>query len=376
MVRRRVIDGKAQPGDESRVPAAGSPLRPRRLDEYVGQSDLIERLAITLQAVRQRDEPMEHVLLHGPPGLGKTTMAHVIATEMGTRAYTASGPALTKASDLIGTLTRLQPHDVLFIDEIHRLPATVEEYIYPAMEDFRIDITVDSGRHAKIVTIALKPFTLIGATTRAGLLSGALRNRFGIAHHLRFYTLDELTAILRRASDLLAIDEIPADALAAIARRSRGTPRVTLRLLRRVRDFAHVRAEGRIDETVVAEALALEGVDDLGLDQLDRAYLQTLAGTYKGGPAGLEAIAATLGEDSGTLEDVVEPFLLQIGFVARTRQGRQLTPVAAEHLGCQIRGASRAPRAEPLLFGPDHPSQALGQVLRGPSAAGTRPRPS
>ena len=203
MARRRVIDSKAQPGEESRAPATGSPLRPRRLDEYIGQGDLIERLAITLQAVRQRDEPMEHVLLHGPPGLGKTTMAHVIATEMGTRAYTASGPALTKASDLIGTLTRLQPHDVLFIDEIHRLPATVEEYIYPAMEDFRIDITVDPGRHAKVVTIALKPFTLIGATTRAGLLSGALRNRFGIAHHLRFYTLEELTAILRRLRDLL-----------------------------------------------------------------------------------------------------------------------------------------------------------------------------
>ncbi|MHC4768303.1 MAG: Holliday junction branch migration DNA helicase RuvB [Planctomycetota bacterium] len=376
MARRRVIDSKAQPGDETRVPAAGSPLRPRQLDEYIGQGDLVERLAITLQAVRQRHEPMEHVLLHGPPGLGKTTMAHVIATEMGTRAYTASGPALTKASDLIGTLTRLQPHDVLFIDEIHRLPAAVEEYIYPAMEDFRVDITVDAGRHAKVVSIALKPFTLIGATTRAGLLSGALRNRFGIAHHLRFYTLEELTTILRRASDLLAIDEIPADALAAIARRSRGTPRVTLRLLRRVRDFAHVRAGGRIDETVVADALALEGVDELGLDRLDRAYLQTLAGTYKGGPAGLEAIAATLAEDSGTLADVVEPFLLQIGFVARTRQGRRLTPAAAEHLGCQVRGASRAQRAEPLLFGLDQPSQALGQVLRGPAAAGSRPQPS
>jgi Holliday junction DNA helicase RuvB len=300
-------------------------------------------------------------------------MAHVIAAEMGTRAYTATGPALTKASDLIGTLTRLQPHDVLFIDEIHRLPAAVEEYIYPAMEDFRIDITVDSGRHAKIVTIDLKPFTLIGATTRAGLLSGALRNRFGIAHHLRFYTFEELTAILRRATDLLALDEIPADALAAIARRSRGTPRVTLRLLRRVRDFAHVRAGGRIDETVVADALSLEGVDELGLDQLDRAYLRTLALTYQGGPAGLEAIAATLGEDAGTLEDVVEPFLLQIGFVARTRQGRRLTPVAAEHLGCQIRAASRTHRAEPLLFGPNQPSPALGQVLRGPPANAPRP---
>ncbi|MHC4217509.1 MAG: Holliday junction branch migration DNA helicase RuvB [Planctomycetota bacterium] len=365
MARRRVIDSKAQPGDEPRQPASGSPLRPRRLDEYIGQSDLIERLSITLQAVRERDEPMEHVLLHGPPGLGKTTMAHVIAAEMGTRAYTATGPALTRASDLIGTLTRLQAHDVLFVDEIHRLPATVEEYIYPAMEDFRIDITVDPGRNAKVVSIALKPFTLIGATTRAGLLSGALRNRFGIAHHLRFYTLEELAAILSRACGLLAIDEIPADALATIARRSRGTPRVTLRLLRRVRDFAHVRAGGRIDQAVVADALALEGVDELGLDHLDRAYLRTLATTYQGGPAGLDAIAATLGEDPGTLEDVVEPFLLQIGFLARTRQGRRLTPVAAKHLGCPPPGSALASRAEPLLFGSDPPAQALGQVLAG-----------
>jgi Holliday junction DNA helicase RuvB len=374
MARRRIIDGKAQPGEESVVPAAGSPLRPTRLSEYIGQQDLIERLAITLEAVRQREEPMEHVLLHGPPGLGKTTMAHVIATEMGTRAYTASGPALTKASDLIGTLTRLQPHDVLFIDEIHRLPPAVEEYIYPAMEDFRIDITVDPGRHAKVVTIPLKPFTLIGATTRAGLLSGALRNRFGIAHHLRFYTFEELTTILRRAASLLGMDEIPAGALAAIARRSRGTPRVTLRLLRRVRDFAHVRADGRIDEAVVADALALEGVDELGMDHLDRAYLRTLAETYEGGPAGLEAIAATLGEDPGTLEDVVEPFLLQAGFLARTRQGRRLTPVAAEHLGCRKPRSGRNARPNPSLFDAHGVPDSVEQVIRGrPSAAARRP---
>jgi Holliday junction DNA helicase RuvB len=375
MARKRIIDGKAQPGEEPKVPAAGSPLRPTRLDEYIGQQDLIERLAITLEAVRQREEPMEHVLLHGPPGLGKTTMAHVIATEMGTRAYTASGPALTKASDLIGTLTRLQPHDVLFVDEIHRLPAAVEEYIYPAMEDFRIDITVDPGRHAKVVTIPLKPFTLIGATTRAGLLSGALRNRFGIAHHLRFYTFEELTAILRRAAALLDMDEIPPAALAAIARRSRGTPRVTLRLLRRVRDFAYVRAGGRIDEGVVADALALEGVDELGMDHLDRAYLRTLADTYEGGPAGLEAIAATLGEDAGTLEDVVEPFLLQAGFLARTRQGRRLTPMAAEHLGCRKPRSGRNARPHPLLFEPDGVSESVKQVIRGgPPAAAPRRR--
>jgi Holliday junction DNA helicase RuvB len=374
MAKRRIIDGRAQPGDESRAAAPGSPLRPKRLDEFVGQSDLLERLMITLQAVRERDEPMEHVLLHGPPGLGKTTLAHVIAAEMGTRAYTASGPALTKASDLIGTLTRLQPHDVLFIDEIHRLPAAVEEYTYPAMEDFRIDITVDPGPHGKIVTLALKPFTLIGATTRAGLLSGALRNRFGIAHHLRFYTPDELTAILRRAARLLGIDEVPRPAMTTIARRSRGTPRVALRLLRRVRDYAHVRAEGRIDETVVAEALALEGVDELGLDQLDRAYLRTLAGTYRGGPAGLEAIAATLGEDPGTLGDVVEPFLLQIGFLARTRQGRRLTPAATGHLGCLPAKASVPHRAQAMLFEPQLP-QAPPPTVADLRDAETSPPP-
>ncbi len=333
MAKQRIVSSGEQAADKPPVGGGGSPLRPQRLSDYVGQPDLMEKISITLQAVRQRGESMEHVLLHGPPGLGKTTLAHLIAVEMGTRAYTASGPALTRAGDLIGTLTRLQPHDVLFIDEIHRLPPAVEEYIYPAMEDFKIDITVDHGRHARVVTIALQPFTLIGATTRAGLLSGALRNRFGISHHLQFYGQDELIAILERAVEVLHIGAIPASALGAIARRSRGTPRVTLRLLRRVRDFAHVRAAGVIDERIVGEALALEGVDELGLDPLDRAYLRTLGHTYQGGPVGLEAIAATLGEDSGTLEDVVEPFLLQIGFVARTRQGRRLTHAAGKHLG-------------------------------------------
>ena len=332
MARKRIIGSEAQQAEETAA-VQRSPMRPRSLTEYIGQRDLIEKLAITLEAVGRRGEPMEHVLLHGPPGLGKTTLAHVIAAEMGTHACTTSGPALTRAGDLIGTLTRLQPNDVLFIDEIHRLPAPVEEYIYPAMEDFKIDITVDGGRHAKTVTIALQPFTLIGATTRAGLLSGALRNRFGISHNLRYYGHDDLVAILRRATEILRIESIDDDAMETIAWRSRGTPRVTLRLLRRVRDFALVRAGGTINEFVVGEALALEGVDELGLDHLDRAYLRTLAGTYQGGPAGLEAIAATLGEDAGTLEDVVEPFLLQIGFLARTRAGRRLTPSAAKHVG-------------------------------------------
>jgi len=354
MARKRIIDARTQKDDDP-VAVGRSPLRPRRFDEYVGQRDLLEKLSITLEAVRERGEPMEHVLLHGPPGLGKTTLAHLIAAEMGTRAYTASGPALTRTGDLIGTLTRLETHDVLFIDEIHRLPAAVEEYIYPAMEDFRIDVTVDSARHAKVVTINLNPFTLIGATTRAGLLSGPLRNRFGISHHLKFYTAPELLEILTRATVLLGIEQVPGAALETIAARSRGTPRVTLRLLRRVRDFAHVRASGRIDEAVVADALALEGVDERGLDELDRSYLRTLAETYRGGPAGLEAIAATLGEDAGTLEDIVEPFLLQIGFLARTRQGRRLTPAAALHLGCRRPASARHDQGHPLLFASSPP---------------------
>src|SRR5690606_29362209 len=233
MAKDRIISAASQSADDQ---PAGNVLRPRRLDEYIGQSDLVEKLAIALQAVRERREPMEHVLLHGPPGLGKTTLAHVIAEEMGTRAYVTSGPALTKGGDLVGTLTKMQPHDVLFIDEIHRLPAAVEEYIYPAMEDFRIDFTLNSGMHAKVITYNLKPFTLIGATTRAGLLTGALRSRFGITHHLQYYDEGDLLAILRRASALLDIDAIDDASLQAIAQRSRGTPRVTLRLLRRVRD--------------------------------------------------------------------------------------------------------------------------------------------
>ena len=336
MAKERIISATVQQVDDQPVSAA---LRPRKLHEYIGQRELVEKLAIALQAVRERREPMEHVLLHGPPGLGKTTLAHVIAEEMGTRAYVTSGPALTKAGDLVGTLTKMQPHDILFIDEIHRLPAAVEEYIYPAMEDFKIDFTLDSGMHAKVITYHLKPFTLIGATTRAGLLTGALRSRFGITHHLEFYSHEDILTILRRATTLLAMHGVSDSALSTIAGRSRGTPRVTLRLLRRVRDFAQVRAAGKITERVIADALALEGVDELGLDNLDRAYLRTIGSVYQGGPVGLEAIAATLNEDAGTLEDVVEPYLLQIGFLARTRQGRKLTAKAAEHVDVQIETA-------------------------------------
>ena len=313
-------------------------LRPARLDEYVGQAVMIERLRISIQAARQRSEPLEHLLLHGPPGLGKTTLAHVIAAEMGSSVHVTSGPALTKGTELVGLLQRLKPRDVLFIDEIHRLPVAVEEFIYPAMEDGRIDIAIDQGMNARTVSIALKPFTLIGATTRAGLLSAPLRSRFGLTHHLEYYPPEDLLKIVVRSASLLSLSgDVPA--LDAIARRSRGTPRIANRLLRRVRDYAQVRAGGRADKSTVDEALSLEGVDALGLDELDRKYLRTIVQTYKGGPVGLEAVAATMGEDAGTLEDVVEPYLLQVGFLARTRRGRQLTTDAAAYLGVSVPGA-------------------------------------
>ena len=336
MARDRVVTPEQQSEDREPAPLqveGGPALRPVRMSEYVGQPDLVERLSIALEAVRQRKDTMEHVLLHGPPGLGKTTLAHVIATEMGTRLYTTSGPALSKAGDLIGTLTRMSEGDVLFIDEIHRMPAAVEEYIYPAMEDFKVDFTVDSGMHAKVITVGLKPFTLIGATTRAGLLTQPLRSRFGIAHHLDYYGTDELLVILHRAAEKLSMTDVEPDAFREISVRSRGTPRVALRLLRRVRDFAQVRASGKVTGEVVVEALALEGVDDHGLDELDRKYLRSILETYGGGPVGLEAIAATMGDDASTLEDVVEPYLLQSGFLARTRQGRCLTSSGYELLG-------------------------------------------
>ena len=334
MAKDRIVSAQQQT-DDVRVESSETPrsLRPTRLDGFTGQADLRQRLRIALDAARQRNEPMEHLLLHGPPGLGKTTLAHVVANEMESRVFVTSGPALTRGSDLVGTLTRMQPRDILFIDEIHRLPVSVEEYIYPAMEDFKIDFTLDSGMHAKVVTYQLKPFTLIGATTRAGLLTSALRSRFGISHRLDYYTVDELEAILERAMERMELREITADARLRIAERSRGTPRICLRLLRRVRDFAQVRNQGQIDTDVVTGALELEGVDELGLDALDRAYLRTVQKVYKGGPVGLEAIAATMGEDAGTLEDLVEPYLLQIGHLARTRQGRQLTDAAKAWLG-------------------------------------------
>ena len=337
MARERLVSAESRVEDEE-ASGSGPALRPRRLDEYVGQTDLVERVRIAVQAAKHRGEPVDHVLLHGPPGLGKTTLAHVIAAEMGTRAVVTSGPALTKAGDLVGTLTRLGAGDVLFIDEIHRLPAAVEEYVYPAMEEYRVDFTVDQGMHARMVTLPIKPFTLIGATTRAGLLTQALRSRFGLSHHLDFYGQEELERIVARAADLLGVT-VDAASVTTLAERSRGTPRVALRLLRRVRDWAQVRGRGRVDAAAVKAGLELEGVDANGLDELDRKYLRTLARTYRGGPVGLETLAATIGEDADTLEDLVEPFLLRSGLLARTRQGRRLTADGAARIGERIENA-------------------------------------
>ncbi len=307
-------------------------LRPQSLDECIGQPRVVEGLRISIQAARERGEALDHVLLHGPPGLGKTTLANVIAREMGANIVTTSGPALERGGDLMGILTNLQPRDVLFIDEIHRLSRAVEEFLYPAMEDFCVNFVIEKGAHARTLRYQLPPFTLVGATTRAGLLSSPLRERFGIFHHLDFFTTDELVQVVRRSAAILGV-AITDDGAAAIARRSRGTPRIANRLLRRVRDYAQVRADGRITAAVAAEALDFEGVDERGLDGLDRELLRTIAVVYGGGPVGIEALAATLNEEAQTLEEVVEPYLLKIGFLTRTPAGRRITPAALEHLG-------------------------------------------
>jgi Holliday junction DNA helicase RuvB len=319
-------------------------LRPPTLDEYIGQAKVVEKLSIALAAARQRGEPLEHTLLHGPPGLGKTTLAYIIANAMGSKITTTSGPALERTGDLMGILTNLGEGDILFIDEVHRLQANVEEFLYPAMEDFKVDFVVDKGMFAKTINVPLKRFTLIGATTRAGSLSAPLRNRFGLFYHLEFYPPEDLQKIILRSAKILgvAIDEPSA---MEIARRARGTPRIANRLLRRVRDYSQVKAAGAIVLEVAREALALEGVDNQGLDDLDRNLLSTIIRHYNGGPVGVEALSATLNEEVDTLVDMVEPYLLQQGFISRTSRGRKANHAAYVHLKVQP-----PPEGSPSLF--------------------------
>ena len=307
-------------------------LRPSKLTEFLGQKDVIDNLKVSLEAARKRKEPMEHVLLSGPPGLGKTSLAHIIAHEMGTRITTTSGPAISRPGDLVGVLTNLEKGDILFIDEIHRLSNTVEEYIYPAMENFEIDVIMDKGPDAKTYKFNLKPFTLIGATTRAGLLTAPLRSRFGIFHHLDFYEADDLVRIITRSAKILNM-QIEKNAAEEIARRSRGSPRVANRLLRRVRDWSQVKKDGRITMEATEEALKSHGVDAMGLDNVDRKVINVMHESFDGGPVGIESIAATLNEEPDTIVDIVEPFLLKIGFLKRTPRGRELTEKAYKHMG-------------------------------------------
>lgn len=309
-------------------------LRPQRFDEYIGQRELKEVLDIAIQATKSRQEALDHLLLYGPPGLGKTTISLILAAELGVNCKVTSAPALERPRDIVGLLVNLQPRDILFIDEIHRLSRMTEELLYPAMEDFRLDITIGKGQSARIRSLPLKPFTLVGATTRVGALTSPLRDRFGFVQRLRFYEADELGQIVLRTADILKA-KITADAAEEVARRSRGTPRIANRLLKRVRDYAEVKHSGEITQTIAQEALELFNVDPCGLDWTDRRLLTVMIEQYNGGPVGVDTLAAATGEDSQTIEEVYEPYLMQIGYLNRTPRGRVATPAAWTHLGYQ-----------------------------------------
>jgi len=338
----RVIAPAATREDE----ALEASIRPRKLDEYLGQKPVREQLAIYIEAAKRRGEALDHVLIFGPPGLGKTTLSHVIANELGVNLRSTSGPVIERAGDLAALLTNLQPRDVLFVDEIHRLSPVVEEILYPAMEDNQIDIMIGEGPAARSIKLDLPPFTLIGATTRAGLLTSPLRDRFGIVQRLEFYTPGELASIVRRSAKILGIACADEGAV-EIANRSRGTPRIANRLLRRVRDFAQIKAEGTITREVAVAAMKMLDVDAEGFDALDRRLLSIIVEHFDGGPVGVDSLAAALSEERGTIEDVLEPFLIQQGFLMRTARGRMVTGKAYRHLG--LKAPKRVPAPEDLF---------------------------